>query len=159
MRNIVKIDGGLGNQMFQYSFALCLKEKGYDVEIDTTYYDKGINPYMLKYFNISIPVTSSKNRIIIYKIISVFLRKIFSKSFEFYKVGYWQSVKCLPDKNILHKEFNLKITPSSYCLEVLKKIKCFNSVSVHIRRGDYLSKINSKIYNNLNMDYYNNYLL
>ena len=152
---IVKIFGGLGNQMFQYSYALLLKEQGYKVEIDTTYFDKTSNKYMLKYFDISIPITTSRLRLLTYNMLSIFTNKIFSRSYGSYKIGYWQNIKYLPRKKTLNKEFNFKIYFSKYCLDVLKKIEKSNSVSVHVRRGDYLNKINSRIYNNLDAKYYN----
>lgn len=36
---IVKMDGGLGNQMFIYAFAKNLESKGYEVNIDATWYN------------------------------------------------------------------------------------------------------------------------
>ena len=60
---IVKIKGGLGNQMFQYSFAILLKEMtDENVKIDMTDFDNCINdeirkPRLLKY-NISLPIAS-----------------------------------------------------------------------------------------------------
>ena len=36
---IVKIIGGLGNQMFQYSYAKSLEQRGYDVKIDIKGFD------------------------------------------------------------------------------------------------------------------------
>ncbi len=40
---IVKIQGGLGNQMFQYAFAKNLEKKGFDVFLDTSLYKKGLS--------------------------------------------------------------------------------------------------------------------
>lgn len=36
---VIKIQGGLGNQMFQYAFFKSLENKGYDTLIDLSYYD------------------------------------------------------------------------------------------------------------------------
>ena len=55
--------GGLGNQMFQYAFAMRMKAQGKNVKIDTSYFDK-IPPkdtkryYELGIFNISIPLAN-----------------------------------------------------------------------------------------------------
>lgn len=60
---IVKIKGGLGNQMFQYGFAkLMEKLTGEEIKIDMSSYDKFINdsirkPRLLKY-NISLSIAS-----------------------------------------------------------------------------------------------------
>ncbi len=36
---IVRLQGGLGNQLFQYAFALRLTELGYDVALDAIEYN------------------------------------------------------------------------------------------------------------------------
>ncbi len=67
---VVKIDGGLGNQMFVYAFAMLLKQKGYEVGLDTSWFEsiKNIKPFdngiakdttrklELTNYNISIPI-------------------------------------------------------------------------------------------------------
>ena len=35
---IVRVMGGLGNQMFQYAFAKKLQKLGHEVKLDSTYY-------------------------------------------------------------------------------------------------------------------------
>ena len=61
---IVRIKGGLGNQMFQYSFAMLLKRmSGENVKIDMSAFDHYIDdeirkPRLLKY-NISLPISDS----------------------------------------------------------------------------------------------------
>lgn len=61
---IVRIKGGLGNQMFQYSFAMLLKRmSGENVKIDMSAFDHYIDdeirkPRLLKY-NISLPIADS----------------------------------------------------------------------------------------------------
>ena len=37
---IVKIIGGLGNQMFQYAYAKALQQKNYEVKIDISAFEK-----------------------------------------------------------------------------------------------------------------------
>lgn len=37
---IVKVVGGLGNQMFQYAYAKALQQKGYSVQIDISKFKK-----------------------------------------------------------------------------------------------------------------------
>ena len=39
---IVKMQGGLGNQMFQYAFAKALEKKGHDVYLDLSLYNKNL---------------------------------------------------------------------------------------------------------------------
>ncbi|SQB97952.1 hypothetical protein [Helicobacter fennelliae] len=40
---IVQIGGGLGNQMFQYTFAKTLAHRGFDVALDVSWYDLDSN--------------------------------------------------------------------------------------------------------------------
>lgn len=40
---IVQIGGGLGNQMFQYTFAKALAHRGFDVALDVSWYDLDSN--------------------------------------------------------------------------------------------------------------------
>ena len=42
---IVAIQGGLGNQMFQYAFALSLKQQGKQVLLDTSFYNENKNEH------------------------------------------------------------------------------------------------------------------
>ena len=40
---VVNIKGGFGNQLFQYNFANFLKELGYKVKIDNSFYSTTVN--------------------------------------------------------------------------------------------------------------------
>ena len=53
---IVKIIGGLGNQMFQYAYAKALEQKGYNVKIDITAFEtyKLHGGYQLDKYNINL---------------------------------------------------------------------------------------------------------
>ena len=58
---IVRICGGLGNQMFRYAYAKSLKSRGYDVKLDIRYYNKRRiehNVYHLDKFNINLDISS-----------------------------------------------------------------------------------------------------
>ncbi len=46
---IVKIQGGLGNQMFQYAFAKALEKKGHDVYLDLSLYEKKVERNGINY--------------------------------------------------------------------------------------------------------------
>ncbi|RDU67504.1 hypothetical protein CQA53_00295 [Helicobacter didelphidarum] len=75
---IVRLDGGLGNQMFQYAFAKKLESKGYEVGIDISWYadKKNTNPTIanfaqnqhatirnleISHYNLSLPLLSDFN--------------------------------------------------------------------------------------------------
>ena len=52
---VVKLSGGLGNQMFQYSLAVLLRQMGKDVEIDLSsfqYVNEHCGPELLSVFNV-----------------------------------------------------------------------------------------------------------
>lgn len=147
---IIRVIGGLGNQFFQYAYALKIKELGYDVKLDLKYLKKSGGVVFLKYFQSSI--REEKNQVIlsIYRALSFFFNN------KFYLKGYWQNSKYFPNEDLLKEELSLKFKKSDYCKKMISEIKQSNSVSLHIRRGDYLTIDNKKIYYNLSNDYYNN---
>ena len=174
---IVKIKGGLGNQIFQYAFARFLSiQKKAKVKIDN-----GINSnkqdtyreYGLKYFNITLEL-SSKNESLTTKyplgIISKIIRGIqkisgihnigwnknILNSKEKYLEGYWQSYKYLePIRDILLKELTLKKTIETKYKNLLDQISNTDSVSIHVRRGDYANDPKTKsIHQTFGLEYY-----
>jgi len=73
-----------------------------------------------------------------------------------YLDGYWQSEEYFKDiRETLLKDFDFKYPVNECNKNVLKKIRDSNSVSLHIRRGDYVTnpKTNAK-HGVLNLDYY-----
>jgi hypothetical protein len=69
--------------------------------------------------------------------------------------GYWQSEKYFIDiTDTLRLDFTLKKEMEVKARDLYEKIKNKNSVSLHIRRGDYLSSKFSSIYPVLSIDYY-----
>ena len=171
---IVKIKGGLGNQLFCYSFAKALSMKNISVKIDDhSFFNKKIlhEGNQLKYFNISLESASlneiykftGTNRLL--KKIKIYRGKyIIDKNLNFnqrflelkgnlYLDGYFQSEKYFNNyRELLLKEFIFRYDQSVEFLfkEILKKNYC----SVHIRRGDFTNKINLKIHGLLDISYY-----
>ena len=73
-----------------------------------------------------------------------------------YLDGYWQNIDYLYNvKKIMQREIDLK-QQNSTIKYLMNKISIHNSCSVHIRRGDYLSKPFNKIYNVCTEEYYQN---
>jgi hypothetical protein len=165
---IVKLIGGLGNQMFQYALGRKLSLVNNDMfKLDISDYNKQNihatkREYRLKFFNIVENIAEEKeviklkggkllnNKIfnklgiryktyIKEKITNVFDPEILNLKGDIYLEGYWQNEKYFKDiRNILLKEFTLKNKPPKIFYELLDSIKNMNSVVIHIRGGDYV---------------------
>ncbi|MDR2789686.1 MAG: alpha-1,2-fucosyltransferase [Campylobacteraceae bacterium] len=162
----MRLIGGIGNQMFQYAAGRAIAYKNNDIlKLDSIDYAKYKvhNGYRLNAFNINEQIASmheinnfgAKNRILgklarmgIYqykketfyiemsKNETKFDEKVFLYK-NLYLSGYWQNEKYFLDiRDILLKEFTLKIPVKLN--EYIDIIKNSNSVSLHVRRGDYL---------------------
>jgi hypothetical protein len=171
---IIKIKGGLGNQMFQFAFYLSVKNKYQNdiVKIDTSFYDnnKAHNGYELKkIFSVNADyavkkeiekLTNSRNNFI-----TKVIRKLFGgrktdyieKNFLYDKTvysfnnkdkyfdGYWQNPKYFSDiKNIINSYFVFDKNLKDENYKILRDIIEQNSVSLHIRRGDYINNFKAK---------------
>ena len=172
----VRIFGGLGNQMFQYAMGRSLALKfGVPLMLDTSFF-KGCKErkFMLDKFKISKEiVVSDKSGILNSKIVRKIMSTIrfpewyyrnYSNSFDdrfrdlpknVYLDGYFQSEKYFTDiEVVLRKEFELFFEVSEDFKMWKEKIRNSNSVSMHVRRGDYLLKKNIEIHGVLGIDYY-----
>jgi len=166
---IVRIVGGLGNQMFLYAYAKALQERGLDVKIDISKFKKYKlhGGYQLDKYNIDLKVSSSLSNLLA-KL--GFLKSIKETSLLFdpnlkslggnkYIKGYFQTEKYFSEiRTVLLEQFNIKQETSSTTSSIAKDIVSHkNSCSLHIRRGDYISndKTNS-IHGICSLDYYQN---
>lgn len=184
---IIRMNGGLGNQMFQYAFYEYIKKNNDEMYVDVegykTYYAH--NGYELnRVFNIDVPIASVKQlkSVSINKdsLLSKVIRKIFkvelSRQSEFsekllnmmvvndkisqdiYFDGYWQNSKYVSDvEEILRKKFVFRNVIGNKNIELLDMIKNSNSISIHIRRGDYLSE--PGLFDVCNIEYYCNAIM
>lgn len=173
--NIVSIEGGLGNQMFQYAFYLGIKHTFFPDDYNEIFIAKykHHNGYELnKVFNIK--KKKFKNYYFIgflKKTLKPFMVKNAEKVQLNYKqiytsrnkpiiyyMGYWQSENYFKNISPLIREtfkFNdNKISEKNK--NILEEIKKRNSISIHIRRGDYVNDINAKkiLGDNCNLLYY-----
>lgn len=73
-----------------------------------------------------------------------------------YLTGYWQSEKYFNlIGEVLRKEFDLKEAPDSGLWELGEEMQRINSVSLHVRRGDYISDpVTNNYHGVLGADYY-----
>lgn len=168
--NIVKIQGGLGNQFFQYAFAKALKEKFNDeLVLDISFFED-LGPkqqdflfFVLDRFNTQFSYIGSKelNKYTLKgSWVPNFARKYFKEEFfedskkaglycpellkktkknTFY-MGYFQSQNYSAHIwESITQDLSLKERLNDENLKILEQIQALNSISLHIRRGDYLS--------------------
>ncbi len=178
---IVNIGGGLGNQMFQYSFYLAMKKNVKEKwSIDISFFDLNNihNGYELKkIFKIreeEVKIYNNKN--IVKRILLKILREIGKKMGYVYTEqreispienleyinskkrivffsGNWISEKYfLGIEEIIQKIFIFPKITEKENLDIKEKIELSEAVSIHVRRGDYLE---DKIYSELiDIEYY-----
>lgn len=150
------MSGGLGNQMFQYAFYLSMKAKGIDCSIDDTlfYATTMHNGFELKNVfsiseNLNKPSYLKKMWIQIlrrYKpALFLYSDRVYQYCPEVYEarqpylMGDWLSPSYFNDiagSVIEHYHFK---SINGKNAETAKLIQSCNSVSIHIRRGDYLN--------------------
>lgn len=192
-KKIVKFNGGLGNQMFQYAFALSLEDK-FDTKVymDMSWFEDVkthtnvvARTFGLDVFNTKCQAASKEdlNKVIYPNFKSKFTKtiaKFFPDRFDvnfireknpylvnknllkypnyFYYEGYFQNEDYFKHlRKRLLEEFSLKEELDERNKEVLEKIKQTNSVSVHIRRGDYVTLETVKtVHGTCGKEYYEN---
>lgn len=184
---VVKLSGGLGNQLFQYSFGryLSLKyntELKFDVQLDIN--TSNFTPRLLglskfrvdmnfaslkeisRFKNFNSGFFSRVERKLIQKFPFFNKKYIIEKTFDIlnkelliddsYYEGYWQSeyyFKSIID--VLRRDLQLNFDLNEENKRIADDILNSMSVSLHIRRGDYISvNSNSKIYSVCSLQYY-----
>lgn len=179
---IVRVTGGLGNQMFQYAFKLELDHlSGRTNELDVRYYEhhNAHSGYELeRVFQIRDPLYEGKRKAfhdahpVLYKALYVAGIRSFKTrdylvetnityvpdfketagSVEYYD-GYWQSQEYFAEvKEKVRSAFSFPAL-SGRNREFVSSLSGENTVSVHVRRGDYLQ--HQDAYVNLSAtDYY-----
>lgn len=184
---IVKLMGGLGNQMFQYAAARSLSLRhGTELKLDLTFLagdQAGNTPrtFELGHFNIS-AANASPQEIALLNGKESTARKTFLSRFypkgcrygwyrekqfnvnpEFFLLpdnvhleGYWQSERYFESMSeTIRKDFTLKYSPAGLNLELAEEIRSVNSVSMHVRRGDYVSDEKTRMMHDVcDLEYY-----
>lgn len=176
---ISRIDGGLGNQMFQYAYGLFLSHThNTELVLDLdSYRSRPQHDYLLDRFQIDARIADSSldSRIPSrYRSHSPWswlqpgrLRRHKESPFGFqekhlrvpnnrYLVGYWQSERFFPGlREVLLKHFTLRRPLSDRSRQIAQRMQQTNSVAIHVRRGDYLTNPGAKkLYHHLGLNYY-----
>lgn len=179
---IVNIIGGLGNQMFQFAFYLALKKRfpKEDVKIYTGTY-KGYskhNAYELDCdFGLDAPIASpaevislaypylnyrlwqignhllpQRKTMLKEKVFGRYYEEAFTREGNCYYDGYWQNERYFTD---MRTDLLMAFTPidiDERNATFVRKMASCNSVSLHVRHGDFLQK---PIYKGIcGLDYY-----
>ncbi|WP_428658815.1 alpha-1,2-fucosyltransferase [Runella sp.] len=181
---IVKLSGGLGNQLFQYALgrhlAIINQTK---LKLDTSLLaqtsDWTSRNFALSAFTIQAEQATKEEIQTLAGSPHHFLQRMGRKLgikparyfkepyFHFYSPvlsiksshyldGYWQSEKYFKAiSSLIRQEFSLKLPLSSHSQRFKEKVAGCSSVSIHIRRGDYAKTSKANRYlKPLEMDYY-----
>lgn len=184
---ITNIKGGLGNQMFQYATGLALsKRKNTEHKLDLSHFDLYKDPnnketkrkFELDVFNTTFSIATEEEIAKVkypYGLISkpIALVNFYLQVFDFIKYpitlnpntkdiyleGHYPGEDFFKDyEEDIKKEFTLKTETKEFkdfCSIIAKDGR--RSVSVHIRRGDYVTNANAnKHHGVLDVDYYEN---
>ena len=165
---ITKLNGGLGNQLFEYACARNLQLKYKDeMCLDIEGFKRSPRHYSLDHFVLSKDVSvlpekeckrllflqavSKWNRELAFRLGPFFGAYIWkssnykplnikdTKGRKLYLYGYWQSEAYFKENaGQIVKELKVNTPIPEDCQELLKDIEMPNSVCVHIRRGDYV---------------------
>ena len=156
--------GGLGNQMFQYAFMESLRNRGRDAYPNMDWYKQNQNAslnFVLQevFPNTKMPVPDEKEvqksrkmqrikkginlicrREVFYvgeREDAVFEQDVYEQKGGTWD-GYWQSEKYfLPIENQIREAFTFQVTDASLKRFIKQMEDTPNTVSVHLRRGDY----------------------
>jgi len=164
------LQGGLGNQMFEYATALAIsKEYGHCIELDLSFFDcyggrDWCRDYGLDIFSIGSNIKFSHRYATLVRIlpkISLFCRKrgvhrlgpiVFElndvkdipKRKNLILFGYFANSHIFEHySSDIRQAFRFSSEPDYTNLSLIQRITVSESVAVHIRRGDYLSAANN----------------
>ena len=176
---ITKLQGGLGNQLFQYALGRFLSYKlNVPLKLDIGYYQNDKKrECLLNNFMISALIATEeeikkiKSESVFEKIKNLFFKRkneqeTFVESYSFnqevlnlpdntYLEGFWQNEKYFKDiESIIRKEIVLKESLPFKANLLIELINNVNSVSIHIRRGDYILPKYQKIFYPITIEYY-----
>ena len=160
-RKIVRIMGGVGNQMFQYAFGNSLMG---NVLFDTSFFKKESVPKRVFELNqwripaekmVCITLPKSKKIRALMRFLTLLPRvrkekteNVWDERLLQYKTGYFDGYfqteqYFQSNRDWLLKAFVPKDESSPVCQAIINQIRSVNAVSLHVRRGDYLKLQNT----------------
>ncbi|MDT8387665.1 MAG: alpha-1,2-fucosyltransferase [Thiogranum sp.] len=173
---ISSLNGGMGNQMFQYAAGRCLAYRtNQQLKLDLRPLLRyGSRDYALGHFCIADDSVATRLELSGFAIRAK-LRKwlgtapimIKESGFGFDPEllrcrgnvrieGYWQSPRYFNEiEAIIRREFGFRDSPAGSNVELASRISAHNSISVHLRCGDYINDPKTCAHHgNCSMDYY-----
>ena len=176
----VELIGGLGNQMFQYATARALAlSRNENLLLDNHLFESyALHDFGLNHFNIDrsfleiektvfepLSLSNRAKAILskreIYNLYAekdlTFNEKLFTLQHKnIFLKGYFQSEKYfIKFEDQLRKDFEIKSPLKKQTIDFLKIIEAENSVSLHIRRGDYVTNPEANaVHGTCDLNYY-----
>ncbi len=174
-KRIIALNGGLGNQMFQYAFARMLEDRKHClIEFDTGFYSTvndrklAIQNYNIHKYDFCNHEYYNKIRLLFQKIPFVAWLagtykeyseyqldpRVFLFNYRFY-YGYWQNKQYFENiSNDIRNELSYIGNVSEKENALLNMLEAHNAIAIHVRRGDYTQEGYNKIYISLSKEYY-----
>ncbi len=178
---VARLEGGLGNQLFQYAFGTQLAyQHNAELVLDlSSYASKPAHGYMLDRFSIRARELRSEERkripgrygqgtrSLLQALVFAgkemtrvrerpfgFAEKYMSAPDDSYLVGYWQSDLFFRDVTTnIREQFLPAVSMSSETLRIRERMLKSSSIAIHLRRGDYITT-KPMAARNLSLDYY-----
>lgn len=178
---VIELSGGLGNQMFQYALYKKFESLKKDVVIETSFFRSGqelreleLGIFPVKYAQITdkkaeairgygyrdsvwdkIRHRLSPGKYTVYvDEIENFQPQIFEME-NVYLSGYWQNENYFKDiQEMIRHDFSFDPRLIEENKAICEELARENSVSIHIRRGDYLTTENARIHGNICTEQY-----
>lgn len=193
---IVKLKGGLGNQMFQYALGRRLSlQHEIPLRLDLSH----LRPNLLNFLGVTTPrkyalgdfkihaefarhqdppflskIPSTRYNVYLNKLFGMFeprgrqvvrevpysytrnIKNILSVGKDIYLDGFWISESYFKEiAPVIQSDFSLKKKMSVPAVKLAGQISRFNSVSIHIRRKDYITNPNTRRFHGVcGLDYY-----
>jgi len=181
---IVQMSGGLGNQLFQYATgkALAVRTRQPLVIDDRVFHEDKFRSFCLPLFvaeftlaqncpDAAVILPPSRRRWAAFLLWRwtrgrklKYLRErsmrfdatVLDSGHHVYLHGYWQSEEYFRDvAAVIREELSLRLPPSGENAEWLSEISAGNSVSIHVRRGDYVSDPKAgRVHGTCSLEYY-----
>lgn len=176
---VSRLIGGLGNQMFQYAAGRALaRRRGVPFRIDRrAFADYRTHAFGMDCFQAELAdapadqlpgaVRESRLNRLLRPLLRAPMKVYAEKAFTFdaevlalpdgtYLDGYWQSEKYFADAaDVVRADFTVRHAPSPANQRWLEHIRASNSVSLHVRRGDYVTNPSAAaVHGTCDLDYY-----